>query len=159
MWQAEERETYRPTQTSPCHCPERPSLRRASVGMGGGGCWNSGFRGQTRGEGGCWLRRDSLKECGTAATRSVHVRSTGLPQKQSAIVKWRAKRGVGLPLQPLSLCAGSRLRGLRGSAPQPPPQLAPRHALPRCLSRPWEQTPAGCPHADVKLKLELSHAT
>ena len=48
------------------HRPVLPSLRRLSVGAGGGWCCRSGFRDQTRGEDQGWLCRDRLKRltCG-----------------------------------------------------------------------------------------------
>ena len=92
----------------------------------GAGCWNSGFRGQTQGEDWGWLHGDSLKglEHSMVATRGVHGRNQGLPQKWSATVKSHVKGGVQ-PTTAASLHTIRHLSGLWECTCQLPPQWAP----------------------------------
>ena len=128
-----------------------PACDACLVVWSGSGCWNIGFRGQTQGENWCLLVQRQPKGTGVWGTALRSVRGRSLSCYRSAIVKWCAKEGVGLPLQPLSPLPEPCLHGLQG-------RLSPGQAH---TPWPWpqwpqEHKPVGCLHAVVGLKSQLS---
>ena len=124
----------------------------------GAGCWNSGCRGQTRGEDWCWLSGESLRGWSVAQPQTGVVEEEAWARHRSIAPLISVAWGDSLWLHAQAPC------GLRESTPQPLPWPAPAWAsslVPAAtqagshanhhLGRPPEQMPAGCPCTEVDL--------